>query len=75
MQVINGIISITKNLGISTVAEGVETTSQIDFLKEIGCDAVQTFIYARPMPINEYRLFAEKAMTQEKAEFCEAQRG
>ncbi len=75
MQVINGIISITKNLGISTVAEGVETTSQIDFLKEIGCDAVQTFIYARPMPINEYRLFAEKANNQEKAEFCEAQRG
>ncbi|NLM00666.1 MAG: EAL domain-containing protein [Treponema sp.] len=62
-QVINGIISLTHDLGIKTVAEGVETSSQIEFLKEIGCDAVQTFIYAKPMPINEYRLFADKFMT------------
>lgn len=61
-QVINGIINITKDLGIKTVAEGVETISQIHFLKDIGCDAVQTFIYSKPMPINEYRLFADSAM-------------
>lgn len=60
MHVINGIINITRELGIKTVAEGVETESQIDFLKKIGCDAVQTFMYAKPMPINEYRVFAEK---------------
>lgn len=65
-QVINGIINLTRDLGIKTVAEGVETESQISFLREIGCDAVQTYIYAKPMPINEYRLFADKEIATKK---------
>lgn len=48
--VVEGILSIAKKLGIHTVAEGVETKEQVLFLKEMGCDMVQGYYYARPMP-------------------------
>ena len=37
-----------------TVAEGVEAREQVDFLAEQGCDMIQGYYYAKPMPGNEY---------------------
>lgn len=51
--VIESVISMAKNLGIITVAEGVETIEHIDLLKELGCDIVQGYYYAKPMPLLE----------------------
>lgn len=45
---------MVNNLGIKTVAEGVEQVSQVEFLREVGCDLVQGYVYYKPMPINEY---------------------
>ncbi|WP_404342426.1 EAL domain-containing protein [Pseudoalteromonas mariniglutinosa] len=44
------IISLGMRLGLKTIAEGVETQAQADYLKELGCDEVQGFMYAKPMP-------------------------
>lgn len=52
--IVNHIIAMTKQLNITTVAEGIETEQQVDFLKKAGCDAIQGFYFAKPMPVGEY---------------------
>ena len=47
------IVSMVKKLGYETVAEGVETESQYEYLKQIECDNIQGFLLGRPMPENE----------------------
>lgn len=42
-------IDMSKQLGLQTVCEGVETTERADFLRDVGCDFQQGFLYARPM--------------------------
>ena len=39
-----------------TVAEGVEIKEQVDFLAKEGCDMIQGFYYAKPMPKDEFEL-------------------
>ncbi|MDP3577769.1 EAL domain-containing protein [Methyloversatilis sp.] len=48
------IFSVAVSLGLKLVAEGVETRSQSDFLVEHGCDAMQGYYLARPMPIEDW---------------------
>jgi len=50
------IVHLGKRLGLSTIAEGVENPEQVDAVKAMGCDEVQGFLYAKPMPADE--LFA-----------------
>jgi EAL domain-containing protein (putative c-di-GMP-specific phosphodiesterase class I) len=46
--VVRAIISLGHTLGKAVVAEGVETEAQLAFLRELGCDAAQGFLLARP---------------------------
>lgn len=48
--VIGSVISMAQKLGIQTVAEGVETREQVELLKQLGCELVQGYFYAKPMP-------------------------
>ncbi|MCR4657790.1 MAG: EAL domain-containing protein [Lachnospiraceae bacterium] len=43
-------VTMAKDIGIMTLAEGVETEEQLDFLKEIGCTRIQGFYYGKPAP-------------------------
>lgn len=52
--VISSVMSMAKKLGIETVAEGVETGEHVDFLREVGCNMVQGYYYARPMPAENF---------------------
>ena len=52
--VIESIIIMAKKLNIVTVAEGVETEEQVEFLKKLGCDILQGYYYSKPIEINEY---------------------
>ncbi len=52
--VISNVIKMARELGIMTVAEGVETKEHISLLKELGCDIVQGFYYVRPMPEKDF---------------------
>lgn len=51
------IIQMAKSLNIRVVAEGVETQKQVNFLAAIGCDYMQGFFFARPMPAEQFLQF------------------
>ena len=46
--IVNAIIGLAHAFGLEVVAEGVETTSQLEFLTELGCDQAQGFLLAKP---------------------------
>ncbi len=52
--VIESVINMAQKLQIRTVAEGVETQEHIDFLRKIGCEIVQGYFFAKPMPFSEF---------------------
>ncbi len=52
--VVSEAIRLAKKLDMQTVAEGVEVKDQVDFLAEEGCDMIQGFYFAKPMPGDEY---------------------
>lgn len=52
--VVSEAIKLAKSLNMKTVAEGVEEKTQVDFLATEGCDMIQGYYYAKPMPGNEY---------------------
>ncbi len=56
--VLQNIINMAKDLNIHTVAEGVESQEHIDILREIGCENVQGYYYAKPMPAELFTLQA-----------------
>ena len=58
--VVKETIQLAKNLNIKVVAEGIERKEQVDFLAQQGCDMIQGFYYAKPMPVSE---FAKKVET------------
>ncbi|ACV27435.1 EAL domain-containing protein [Kangiella koreensis] len=47
------IVQLAKSLGLETVAEGVEEESQAEFLKGLGCDVAQGYLYSKPVPALE----------------------
>ncbi len=53
-KIIQSVINMSRELSIETVCEGVESGMQLDFLRGGGCDMVQGFFLARPMPYEEY---------------------
>jgi EAL domain-containing protein (putative c-di-GMP-specific phosphodiesterase class I) len=48
--IVNAIAGMAKNLGLKTVAEGVETREQAQFLTAIGCDYLQGYLFSKPVP-------------------------
>lgn len=56
------IVSMVKKLGYETVAEGVETEEQFEYLKNIECDNIQGFLLGKPMPEDELELLMQKAV-------------
>jgi EAL domain-containing protein (putative c-di-GMP-specific phosphodiesterase class I) len=58
-KIVGAIINMSKNLGLKTIAEGVETIGQLEFLKEQGCDEIQGYYYAKPMPAEDFEAFRD----------------
>jgi diguanylate cyclase (GGDEF)-like protein/PAS domain S-box-containing protein len=52
-SIAQAIINMAHNLRLKVVAEGVETASQLSFLSSHGCDQMQGYYFARPLPANE----------------------
>ena len=55
------VVALARSLGLSVMAEGVETAAQRDFLARSGCDAYQGYFFSRPLPIDGFERFAQES--------------
>ena len=58
------IVDLARNLGLQTVAEGIEEPEQLDLLLEMGCKQAQGFFFAKPMPVGEAREYIKNTHTE-----------
>ena len=55
--IVEASVRMAKQLGLSVIAEGVETKEQLDFLAGIDCDVAQGYYYSRPIATSEFEIF------------------
>lgn len=53
--IVTAIVALAHGLGLQITAEGVETPEQADYLVRQGCDVLQGYLFARPMPVGEFQ--------------------
>ena len=58
--IVGAIIKMADNLNMATLAEGVETQAQLDYLREQGCNQVQGYFFSRPLPPDQFIEFVEE---------------
>lgn len=58
--IVTAIINLASSLGMHTIAEGVETASQLAFLRLQGCDEVQGYYFSKPLPSVQFEAFVRK---------------
>jgi len=58
--IVGAIISMASSLGLQTIAEGVETEGQLEFLRARGCNEAQGFYFSRPLPTQAFEDFVRK---------------
>ena len=63
MKLVELIIDIAKFLNVPLVAEGVETQSQLDTLKKMGCEVIQGYYFSKPVPAEDFEQFIEKEIS------------
>lgn len=56
-EIVRAIVTLARNLGLTVVAEGVETAAQLAVLKNLECESVQGFLFAQPMRFETLRDF------------------
>ncbi|MFY8150303.1 MAG: EAL domain-containing protein [Prochlorococcaceae cyanobacterium] len=59
-SIVQAIINLAKDLQMETIAEGVEEASQLEALRQMGCDQIQGYFFAKPMPPDEFEAFARR---------------
>ncbi len=64
--IITQVIKLVELLGMKLIAEGVETKTQADFLKERGCREMQGYYFYKPMPVEDFEKAFEKCLSNEK---------
>jgi diguanylate cyclase (GGDEF)-like protein len=60
-QLVHTVRDLAMNIGVAAVAEGVETTSQLEALRTLGCESAQGFLFSRPVP----RDMVERLLTED----------
>lgn len=53
-SVINSVLNLAQDLDLRTISEGVEARAQVDYLKQVSCDYIQGYVFAKPMPVPEF---------------------
>lgn len=59
-KIVCATVKMAKDIGVSTIAEGVETQEQLDFLRSIGVEKIQGFYFGRPLPLEQALANLEK---------------
>ncbi|MFQ6005568.1 MAG: EAL domain-containing protein [Woeseia sp.] len=67
-RVVQAVIALGKAMGLDVIAEGVETEQQLEMVRNFGCDFVQGFLIARPLPDEEFRNWCESIMVSDTSE-------
>ncbi|NLG03710.1 MAG: EAL domain-containing protein, partial [Clostridia bacterium] len=67
-NIIESVVRMAKWLGMAVIAEGVEELNHADFLKSIGCYYIQGYLYAKPMPLEEYEELLQNQGCSEQVE-------
>lgn len=62
-EIMKSTVDMAKHLGIRTLAEGVETEEHIKFLKEIGCDLMQGYYFAKPLSVPDMEVYQSTRKT------------
>ncbi len=68
--IVQAIIALAKTLGMTTIAEGVETEAQLGYLRSVNCKDMQGYLYSRPLPADEFEelLIRGKTLSDNKSE-------
>jgi len=53
--IVQAMVDISRSLNLSSVAEGVETAEQFAFLRRLGCEQVQGFLFGKPVSASEFQ--------------------
>ena len=56
LNIVRAVAALANGLGMTTTAEGVETTEQMDTVRAEGCTEMQGFLFSRPLPAHELEL-------------------
>lgn len=56
-DIVGGVLSLAKTLGIHSVAEGIEEADEVVFLKEHGCDEIQGYYYSKPLCVEDFEAY------------------
>ncbi|WP_274365494.1 putative bifunctional diguanylate cyclase/phosphodiesterase [Paenibacillus thermotolerans] len=59
--IVTALIAMSQQMKMRSLAEGVETEEQLNFLRERGCNEVQGYIYSKPLPPNEFEALIRKS--------------
>lgn len=59
-EIVSAIVSLGHALHLKVVAEGVESKSQADLLKELGCDSIQGYLYSEPLEEKQFSKYLQK---------------
>ena len=51
---VEAVLQLARRLGLKTVAEGISTQEQLEFLKHYPCDMVQGYYFSHPLPAEEF---------------------
>lgn len=63
--IVSAMVAMGKAMGMKVVAEGIETEQQLDFLRQLGCDIAQGYLFSKPLPEQQATEFLEQNMTPE----------
>ena len=58
--IVKSVIDLSKELGLTSLTEGVETLNQYDGLSKMGCILFQGYYFSKPLPVNEFEELFEK---------------
>lgn len=61
LTIVKAVIEMARSLGIAVTAEGIETQAQQTWMQHLGCDSAQGYLFARPMPADEFlKIFLDR---------------
>jgi EAL domain-containing protein (putative c-di-GMP-specific phosphodiesterase class I)/GGDEF domain-containing protein len=66
--IVNTVVDLGKNLGLTLIAEGVEEAEHLDILKNMGCQEIQGYYFSRPLPVLQLHEFLQN--NQDQKEFA-----